>query len=65
MNDIQQYKTFLKMLADDPHDQATRMIFADFLEENGMDDEASGVMITLEIIHKKMSLTLKDQKNVK
>jgi uncharacterized protein (TIGR02996 family) len=38
---IREYQAFLKALANDPYDQETRLVFADWLEEHGLDDEAA------------------------
>lgn len=37
---IRQYKAFQDALKKNPYDEATHLAFADFLEENGIDDEA-------------------------
>ena len=33
-------QAFLDAIKDDPYDQATRLVFSDWLEEHGLDDEA-------------------------
>lgn len=39
--DQERYNAFRQRLIDDPYDQATRLVFADFLEEHGREEEAS------------------------
>ena len=40
-DEVRQYLDFVKALNKNPYDIATRGVFADWLEERGLDDEAS------------------------
>ena len=39
--DVRRYQAFLEVLAKDPYDETTRRVFADWLEEKGLDDYAA------------------------